>query len=99
MTVASETLGEPVVQSFLPPGTLGGAADSAATNLSQGIDLSHVIPGPDLKPRELGPGKDRGWCKRCGEMTDQWYQRTLDQAKVRLCKRCKRESEAELAIG
>lgn len=57
-----------------------------------------VGPGPDLKPRSPGLDPDQGWCKRCGEMTDQWYQRTLDQAKVRLCKRCKRESEAELAL-
>ena len=84
---------EPVVVA-----SLGSAPASAAMNLTQGIDLSHVTPGPDLNPRELGPGNNRGWCKRCGEMTDQWYQRTLDQAKIRLCKRCQRESEAELAL-
>ncbi len=62
------------------------------------LKLDHLTPGPELKPREPGPGDNRGWCKRCGELTDQMYQRTLDQAKVRLCKRCQRESEAELVI-
>ncbi len=75
---------------------LGGAPASAAMN--SGMSLDHLTPGPDLKPRSPGLDPDQGWCKRCGEMTDQWYQRTLDQAKVRLCKRCKRESEAELAL-
>ncbi len=93
MTVVSETLGPEVKESFLPPGTLGGAADSVAMN------LDHLTPGPDLKPRSSGLGPDQGWCKRCGEATDQWYQRTLDQARIRLCKRCKRESEAEIAIA
>lgn len=81
------------------PASLGTAPASAVMNVSQGIDLSHLKPGPELKPREPGPGDDRGWCKRCGELTDQWYQRTLDQARVRLCKRCKRESEADMAIS
>ncbi len=72
---------------------LGGAVDSAAMNLSQ------LQPGPVMPEkveRPYTPPDERGWCRRCSELTDQWYQRTLDQAKIRLCKRCKRESEAEI---
>lgn len=73
-------------------GSLGGAPDSTAMNLSQ------LQPGPVLPPRELSIFEKRdevGSCKRCGVPTDQWYKRTLDQARVRLCMRCQRESEAE----
>ena len=82
------------------PATSGAAliADAVGNGAIKPMDLSHLTPGPDLKPRSPGLDPDQGWCKRCGEMTDQWYQRTLDQARVRLCKRCKRESEAELVI-
>ncbi len=63
-----------------------------------GIDLSNVEPGPVLPPRELAIFEkvEVGACKRCGVPTDQWYKRTIDQAKVRLCLRCQRESEAEV---
>ena len=84
---------EPVVVA-----SLGSAPASAAMNLNQGIDLSHVTPGLDLKPREASvftQPVELGWCKRCGELTPEWYKRNLDQSMVRLCRRCQRESEAE----
>ena len=67
----------------------------------ESFDRGPLTPGPVMPEKVERPyvlPENQGWCKRCSELTDQWYQRTLDQAKIRLSKRCQRESEAELVI-